>query len=377
MCEGDIMLRRFSVKNFKGFENRLVLDLSKTNDYQFNKQCVFNGISKNSLIYGKNGSGKSNLGLAIMDIVLNLTDKNREILREYINYKNLNNNINDDVEFKYEFQFDKDILIYEYRKKDYNTMIYEKILYNDNIILEYDFNKKEEKNINIEEAKNLTWVSENISQNISVVKYIYNNVILDVENPLTKLMNFVNGMLWFRSVRNNQYIGFKNGTESLVDIILKNDKLKDFEEFLRKNGIDYNLIQLGQNGIENKIGIKFKNGIGDFSTIISTGTMSLWLYYCWSLMFNEVKFVFMDEFDANYHFELAAEIINFLNEQNNLQTIVTTHNISLMSNKLTRPDCVYIMSNNERINNLSNCTDKELREAHNIEKLYREGSFTE
>jgi hypothetical protein len=40
------------------------------------------------------------------------------------------------------------------------------------------------------------------------------------------------------------------------------------------------------------------------------------------------------EFDENYHFELSAEIIKFLNEQENLQTIVTTHNVSLMSNIL-------------------------------------------
>ena len=93
-------------------------------------------------------------------------------------------------------------------------------------------------------------------------------------------------------------------------------------------------------------------------------------------MFQDVSFVYLDEFDSNYHFELAADIVKFLNAQDNLQSVVTTHNVSLMSNKITRPDCVYIISNN-KINNLSNCTEKELREAHNIEKLYREGSFTE
>lgn len=375
MQEGDIMLKKFSVKNFKGFEKELVFDLSNTNDYQFNKQCISNGIAQNVLIYGKNGSGKSNIGFALFDIVMTITDKFKDNLKEYINYKNLNNDINEDVEFKYEFKFDDDILIYEYRKKDVFTMSYEKLLFNGKIILEYDFSNKDEKIVNIEEAKTLTWANEESNQNISIVKYIFNNVILPQENPIVKLMSFVNGMLWFRSVRDNQFIGFRNSSETLVDIILKNNKLKDFEQFLREKGIDYNLIQL-QESTGNKIGIQFKKAVGNFESIISTGTMSLWLYYCWSLMFDEVKFVFIDEFDANYHFELAAEIVKFLNEQEDLQTIVTTHNVSLMSNKLTRPDCVFIISDN-KINNLSNCTEKELREAHNIEKLYREGSFTE
>ncbi len=375
MYKGDIMLKKFIVKNFKGFEKELVFDLSKTNDYQFNKQCVNNGIIQNSLIYGKNGSGKSNIGFALFDIVMTLTDKSREMLKEYVNYKNLDNNISEEVEFKYEFQFEKDILIYEYRKKDLYTISYEKLLFNGKLILEYDFNNKDAKIVNIEEAKNLTWANEENNQNISSVKYIASNTIFSPEHPITKLMNFVNGMLWFRSVRDNQYIGFKDDSETLSHIILKNDKLMDFQAFLKEHGINYNLVKL-EESTGNRIGIKFKNGTGNFGTIISTGTRSLWLYYCWSLMFNEVKFVFIDEFDANYHFELAAEIIKFLNAQENLQTIVTTHNVSLMSNKLTRPDCVFIISDN-KINNLSNCTEKELREAHNIEKLYREGSFTE
>ena len=91
---------------------------------------------------------------------------------------------------------------------------------------------------------------------------------------------------------------------------------------------------------------------------------------------NKIKFVFIDEFDANYHFDLSANIIELLNSKKNLQTIITTHNTYLMSNRLTRPDCTFIITP-EKITSLANATDKELREAHNIEKLYREGHFIE
>ena len=64
-----------------------------------------------------------------------------------------------------------------------------------------------------------------------------------------------------------------------------------------------------------------------------------------------------------------------LNGRKNFQSIVTSHNTYLMSNRLTRPDCTFILSSDGVIRSLAVCTDKELREAHNMEKMYREGVF--
>ena len=41
---------------------------------------------------------------------------------------------------------------------------------------------------------------------------------------------------------------------------------------------------------------------------------------------------------------------------------------------LMRPDCYFLM-NKKRILPLSKCTERELREAHNIEKIYKAGGF--
>ena len=57
-----------------------------------------------------------------------------------------------------------------------------------------------------------------------------------------------------------------------------------------------------------------------------------------------------------------------------VQFILTTHNTSILSNDLLRPDCYFLM-NKKKIKSLSNSTDKELREAHNIEKMYKAGAF--
>jgi len=68
------MLTRFSVSNFKGFNEEFVLDLQNPNGYAFNQGSIKNGVVNHAIIYGRNGVGKSNLGLAIFDIVKHLTD---------------------------------------------------------------------------------------------------------------------------------------------------------------------------------------------------------------------------------------------------------------------------------------------------------------
>lgn len=47
-----------------------------------------------------------------------------------------------------------------------------------------------------------------------------------------------------------------------------------------------------------------------------------------------------------------------------------------MSNELLRPDCYFIVQNNQ-IKNLSSLTTKELRMAHNLGKMYKAGAFDE
>lgn len=365
------MLSKFRVKGFKGFNEEIELNLENHNDYQFNKNLIKNNIINKALIFGKNASGKTNIGYALFDIIFHLTENEKYMQRQInLNYLNMEGN-HKYAEFYYEFKFDNDRLVYKYRKEDINKLIYEELLLNDTILIKYDFNNPSKKIINIEEAKTLNWNNDN--NDISIIKYIYNNTRIDKENILNKMMEFVNGMLWFRSIDFNNYIGLSSTTNTLEDVIIKNGKTKDFQKFLEENGIKYNLVEL--NLPEGKsLGVKIGNKTTTFSSIISSGTSSLWLYYCWELRFSQVKFLFIDEFDSKYHFELSASIVKRLNSKTSFQSILTTHNTYLMSNKLTRPDCTFILTP-KSIKSLSSCTKKELREAHNIEKLYREGAF--
>lgn len=74
-----------------------------------------------------------------------------------------------------------------------------------------------------------------------------------------------------------------------------------------------------------------------------------------------------------YHHDLSKMIVKTLKEIG-VQFVLTTHNTSILSNDLLRPDCYFLM-NKKKIQSLSNSTDKELREAHNIEKMYKAGAF--
>ena len=168
---GVIMLKRFEVENFKGFKNPLVMDFT-AREYEFNKNLIVNGIVNKAIVYGKNGVGKSCLGIAIFDIVWHLTDKERMQLKYLLNYLNLESN-SSNAKFKYSFQFDEDEIIYEYAKRDPNFLIYEKLWINQKLVINYDYF---DTNIRfVDKAITGDLNIELIDNKLSVLKYIYRN----------------------------------------------------------------------------------------------------------------------------------------------------------------------------------------------------------
>ena len=108
------MLKRFEVKNYKNFKDSIVIDFGKIGGYQFNLDCITNQMLSKIMIYGRNATGKTNLGTALFDIKVNLFGGNLVPLLS-------NNYLNADSEeptasFKYVFEFDKQELIYQYRR---------------------------------------------------------------------------------------------------------------------------------------------------------------------------------------------------------------------------------------------------------------------
>lgn len=372
------MLTTIEINNFKSFDEKFIFNLNDVKSFDFNKECTRNGIINKALIYGQNACGKSNLGFAIFDLVFHLTNKRDIGSQFYENYQNANSNSNLTT-FKFEFKFKDNKVKYEYNKKNLRQVESEKLTINDKEFAHID---KTESFFFTSNAKGVETLSKDMedSPELSIIRYIDNSTVLEKKDQNNKIfkefMNFVSNMLYFRSLGENNYIGFTEHPFGIYDYIIKNNLLKEFNDFLNEAGISCNLKEK-KTDAKAEICFSFKNKEIDFFKIASSGTTSLALFYVWfqELKNNkDLKFVFIDEFDAFYHFRLSKLIISKLKEITNTQIILTTHNTSLLSNDLLRPDCYFLMYPN-KIKSLSDSTDKELREAHNIEKMYKAGAF--
>lgn len=367
-----IMLKRFSVENFKGFKDKVTFDIGSPSNYSFNSEIIENGCVTKGIVYGINSCGKSNLGLAIFDIITHLTEKEK-LLRNYDLYLNMGGR-KSFAEFEYEFVFEGHYINYKYKKTNVNTLLEENLFIDEKEVIYYDFDKQEGFT-RLEGTETLNVAIRNDSP-ISRVKYVSNNSILpdNIENRIfKKFIEFVEHMLLFYSLDNKGYEGFMNGSGSISEGIINNGSVKDFEVFLKENDIIYDLYPAEVDG-KKLIYCHFNNQDVDFFKIASTGTRSLALFYYWYIRMQKASFVFIDEFDAFYHFELSECVEKRLRDIKGVQIFTTTHNTDLMSNDLLRPDSYFILNNNQ-IKAISDLTEKELRFAHNLQKMYKAGAF--
>lgn len=363
------MLKLFEVSGFKNFNEMIRLDFSDVHDYKFNTACITENLLSKMIIYGKNSVGKSNFGLAIFDIVSHLSNKNvTPGLYDY--YLNANSQ-NDYVEFHYVFKFDTQEVDYRYYKDNKHTLIYESVYIDGTILFEYDYRKNEGNTDEIKKiAPTLNWAFQDVD---SILKYVINNTVLDNSHPLRRMMRYVNNMLWFRSLDENRYIGYKNKSNDYFDFIFDSEILSEFESFLHKSGIEENLIIKEDVDGQKRLYIDTSTPL-PFFKVASSGTRALYTFFYWYKTCTDVTFMFIDEFDAYYHYELSESIVSMLEKMSNTQIILTSHNTNLLTNRIMRPDCYFILTNGKLIS-LVNATDRELREGHNLEKLYMSGEF--
>ena len=364
------MLRRFEVEGFKNFEKKIVFDFSDVHDYKFNTECITNDLLSKMIVYGKNSVGKTNLGLAIFDIVAHLTDRN--VTPDLYDYY-LNANNNQSAKFHYIFQFQDDVIEYKYSKDKNRSLIYEEISINGELLFSYDYK------INKGVYKGLTDLNPSLIldfENIdSVLRYVINNTKLEETHPLKKMIKYVSSMLWFRNLDENRYIGYKSNTKDYLDFIFEEGTLKEFQGFLKKAGINDELsVKVDADGVK-RLYLNTKVPM-PFMKTASSGTKALYTFFYWYKTAENVSFMFIDEFDAYYHYELSESIVKILEKMANTQIILTSHNTNLLSNRIMRPDCYFILTT-DKLTSLVNATNRELREGHNLEKLYMSGEFNE
>ena len=276
------------------------------------------------------------------------------------------------VDFEYTFKFDDQTIEYKYSKNVFGVLVKEALFVDGVSVFKrrIDTLELDEKQfpINSDAKRNL----QMNANSISIVNYLLTSYPLAKDHYLIRMRNFVDSMLWFRCLKVNEYMGFDNMVTIFDEYIIKNRLVKDFADFLLKiSGQKFEFVQ--SRTTDKILFCKIGNGVIAFDLIASTGTQSLKLLYFRLKKMNEASFVFIDEFDAFYHFKLAFEVCKQLFNLN-CQVFTSSHNTYLMTNDLLRPDCNFILQNN-KIKPLHACTEKELRFGHNIEKLFRAGAF--
>ncbi len=376
------MIVRFSVKNFKNFENEFVFDLSQTKQYEFSLDCVKNDIVKFGLVYGPNSVGKSNLGRAMFDLVQTVTDKGRNPVL-YESYQNARHS-REPVKFRFDFRFGKNTACYEYKKIGYEEILSENFYVNEKLVVERNDDKFSSCLKGTE-----TLVQNSLNPKISAMRFIRANSVLEKDSQneaVESFFRFADGMLMFSCLRENVYQGFRIGNLNVDSEIIKCGKVKDLEHFLNDVDVPCKLTMHDTSG-QDKLYLDFggENKDIDFWKNASTGTQSLVHFYFWFMQMQEKSvpipsFIFWDEFNAYFHEKTARKVISMLMKVD-CQAILTTHDSNLLTNELMRPDCAFNMRYGFEKNDgfvqgpLSSMTNKELRIAHNIPKMFRAGAF--
>lgn len=363
------MLKRFEVTGFKNFAGAVTLDFSDVRDYKFNPACISRDLLSKVIIYGKNSVGKSNFGLALFDIVSHLTSNNISPgLYDY--YLNVNNQ-EKVAEFHYVFCFHSVEVDYRYRKNEKQELTYEAIAIDGKALLAYDY---------LTQIGDLSGIRELVpTLNLSfrgkdsMLKYVITNSALQENHPLYQLIDFVSHMLWFRSLDENRYIGYRANSNDYFDFVFEEGNLKELENFLHRAGLTENLV--AKEDADGVMRLYFDTATPlPFFKAASSGTKALYTFFYWYKTAQRVSLMFIDEFDAFYHYELAETLVLLLENVPGCQTILTSHNTNLLTNRIMRPDCYFILSQ-AGLTSFANATKRELREGHNLEKLYMSGEF--
>lgn len=368
------MLTFFSVEGYKNFGERLSFDLADVRDYHFNEEAVRNSTIQCGLVYGKNASGKTNLGRAIMDVRDNLRSSDFVLrpLDDQTGANYLNADVgNSTAKFLYRFRIAGSDIEYEYEKTARFDLTRERLSVDGANVFDYDHDAGGMLNENMGDfgGKSLNW--EFAGDVGSVLAYLCNNAVPSELGPLKDLYIFIREMGMLNS---GASIHSPMSVRSIVSRVIQNDQVSELEEFLNRFGIDERLVT--KETPDGDRALYFRHGrLIPFVSNCSSGTAALLRLF--SLSRNKLQIpslYFIDEFDAFYHYGLAEEVIGFFKTEVDSQVICTTHNTDLFSNKILRPDCLFILSK-EGICSAANATKRELREGHNLEKLYKAGEF--
>lgn len=380
------MLKKFTVKNYKNFRDEVCIDFENIAGYQFSTDCITDGVISKMLIYGRNATGKTNLGKALMDIRFTMSSSPRFMGNGiFLNA----DSTEDSALFSYLFQFDDSELIYRYGRYSNLELCNEELIIDGKTIFKCDFTAKEYnfdnlKYVDAETANIKRYLmsmddsqetEEVIESKLPFLRWLLSNVALKNDSVLIRLANYVNRMIMI-TVGNVVPYRFRRMNDFFYESLENPGRLQDLEDFLNAMGIECKLILKKLPDGQRELYFSHEKLV-PFYENASSGTLALVdLYRRFISKIGDASLIYLDEFDAFYHYEMAENVIKFFKKRYpKCQMIMTSHNTNLMTNRLMRPDCLFILSRTGTLTALCNATPRELREGHNLEKMYISGEF--
>lgn len=361
------MLKKFTVSNYKNFKDEISLDFSKIGEYSFNADCL-----SMRLIYGRNATGKTNFGRALLDIKILLYG----MFRNDENSVLINADSQDTAKFIYEFQFGSDEVVYKYSRFANTELCDEELYVNGEAIFKCDFknSKFDFKGLSIISAETVNtnrYLKKDEMDNeyvLPFLRWLINNTAFSDDSVLIQLSKYVRKMGMI-TVGNDLLYSNRNFLENLKNPVY----LQSFEDFLDLMGIECKLVL--QELPDGQVELYFsQNKLVPFYSTASSGTLALTSLY--QKIVSNPSLIYIDDFAAFYHYEMAEKLICYFKDKYpECQFIMTSHNTNLMTNKIMRPDCLFILSSRGTLTALCDATERELREGHNLEKMYIRGEF--
>ncbi|WP_323706478.1 AAA family ATPase [Mammaliicoccus sciuri] len=378
------MLINFKVKNYRSYKNQAEfamltgkrLKKFPDNKFQIDKTVNNEGLKllKNSIIFGANGSGKSNL-IKALKTMKSIVISNRNRTKEKI-YRTPfildNHSIDNPTTFSVEFIIEGFQYLYEFSYNE-NEFFYEKLDYiNNNKYVNYFYRSNEQKNVpeNLKEEyaktrNNVLFLysaqSSNDDHAIRVMKWFIDKLLFIDEHLNGEEINDLQHLIKNEDTK-KQIINFLKLCDiNIVDIdTILDESHEKFKKFLKEQSKErgfsiseiydeldkerFDIVLTYKKFDENSNVIGTEN-IQFFSESEGTKKLLTLVLNLFNLK-NESKVVIMDEFDDSLHLNLSKILVNIFNQVTNCnQFILTSHQLNLLDCNL-RKDQIYFTEKN-------------------------------
>ncbi|MDP3478790.1 MAG: ATP-binding protein [Desulfoprunum sp.] len=411
------MLIEFSVSNYRSFWKSQTLSMAAGVSKELQKENTFDPLIKSlpsllrsAVVYGANGSGKSNLikALAFMQEFV-LSSSKESLEGEEIRRKPFllhSDAPSQDSEF--EVVFIEDEIRFQY-----GFMVTDKKVTNE-WLLAYPGNRPQrwfERSYNPEKKKDEWYFGPKFSGSkkvlqgatrsnalfLSTAVQLNSEQLLPVYNWFQRLVVIEHGELIEREFTAkscedtgtcNDILKFMKGAGVDVDDIAI--KERKFEELPLPSDMPEDLKKIIQKGMQGKVikEVFFRHDLDDSQKSVlfplleeSDGTQKLFAYAApWLDVLRNGRVLIVDELDNSFHPHLVRYLLNLIHNPEwntaNGQIIFSTHDTSILDTNIFRRDQIWFMEKNKnQATELYPLTDFHPRKNEALEKGYLQGRF--